>query len=530
MKKLFKSTLFLCLIFCSSSFNTGAQTASLKWGQMYEDNKTNWYTRFMGFNPDGYFRSSSVKIGGFFGHKEELVQKFNNKHEIIASHAISYTNGTEKLKPVNPQANVFVNGKLNYIAYKYTSSSKTAKLYKRVLSDDFSEISEWEEFDNLTDVDENDIKEMKLVQSDDRTKFAYYIKNASNIKLKNESITCSIYDQNFGKLGSKRIELKDKDKYIMLKSSLTNDGQFVFMIYNDLKFSEKVKDDAKYKYIVYLFDSKTNTLSDFDIDLKKHYISKAEYFIDNEKKKIIVVAFFSPDKVTNFIAFESSGTYVGYIYKQIDLDTKKLEKDLVKKFDANVIYLHPENLKIGEEPSLTNNRKIMGFGKWENGNIYMLCEGYTHISESRTVGNNTYYYDHYFYYDISIMTFDQDGNMIKSLTVPKKQEKKGDQLTSYLSGKVNNKLMFVFFDSEKNYGKKGYIGEAMPEYGDAIVGAVTCDSDGNITNRKVIYRMNKADKKSPYLDIKNSVKVNENKYFIPCLIKNNYQCGFVSFD
>ena len=386
------------------------------------------------------------------------------------------------------------------------------------------------EFDNLVDVDESDIKEIKLVQSDDRTKFSYYLKNASNIKLKNESITCSIYDKDFGKLGSKRIELKDKDKYLMLNSSLTNVGQFVFMIYNDLKFSEKVKDDAKFKYIVYLFDSKTNTLNDYDIDLKKHYISKAKYYIDDENKKIIVAAFFTSDKVTNFVTFESIGSYVGYIYKQIDLDTKKLDKDLVKKFDANVIYLHPENLKSGEEPSLPNNLKIMSFGKWENGNIYMLCEGYSHRSESRTVGNNTYYYDHYFYYGITVMTLDQDGNMIKSFIIQKQQEKKGDQLTSYLSGKVNNKLTFVFFDSEKNYGKKGYIGEAMPEYGDAIVGAVTCDSDGNITNRKVIYRMNKSDKKSPYMDVKNSIKVNENKYFIPCIIKDNYQCGFVSFE
>lgn len=530
MKKLFKISFLLSLIFCSSILNTGAQTASLKWGQIYEDNKTNWYTRFMGFNPDGYFRSSSVKIGGFFGHQEELVQKFNNKHEISASHVILYSNGTEKLKPVNTQANVFVNGKLNYIAYKYTSSSKTAKLYKRTLSDDLSEMSEWEEFDNLEDVDESAIKEMKLVQSNDRTKFSYYLKNASNIKIKNESITCSIYDKDFGKLGSKRIELKDKDKYFMLNSTLTNEGQFVFMIHNDLKFSEKVKDDAKYKYILYLFDSKTNTLSDFDIDLKKHYISKAEYFIDNEKKKIIVAAFYKSDKVTNFITFKSMGSYVGYIYKQIDLDTKKLEKDLVKKFDANVIYLHPENLKSGEEPSLASNEKIMSFGKWENGNIYMLCEGYDYISESRTYGDKTYYYDHYFYYQITIMTFDQDGNMIKSSLVQKKQVDKGNQLTSYLSGKVNNKLIFVFFDSEKNYGKKGYIGEAMPAYGDAIVGAVTCDSDGNITNRKVIYKMNKNDKKSPYMDVKNSIKVNENKYFIPCLIKNNYQCGFLTFE
>jgi hypothetical protein len=533
MKKLFKTSFLLSLIFCLSTLNTGAQTATLKWGQIYKDNNLDYYNKYsnyFGHNSDGYYRTTFVKVGGFFGSKEELVQKFNNKHEITASHVILYTNGSEKLKPVNSQANVFVNGKLNYIAYKYNSASKTAKLYKRTLSDDLSEISEWEEFDNLVDVDESDIKEIKLVQSDDRTKFSYYLKNASSIKLKNESITCSIYDKNFGKLESKRIELKDKDKYYMLNSTLTNEGQFVFMIYNDLKFSEKVKDDAKYKYILYLFDSKTNTLSDFDINLKKHYISKAEYFIDNEKKKIIVAAFYKSDKVTNFITFESMGSYVGYIYKQIDINTKKLEKDLVKKFDANVIYLHPENLKSGEEPSLLSNEKIMSLGKWENGNIYMLCEGSSYSSESRTYGDKTSYYDHSSFYQICIMTFDQDGNMIKSSLVQKQQIDKGDQLTSYLSGKVNNKLIFVFYDSEKNYGKKGYIGEAMPAYGDAIVGVVTCDSDGNITNRKVIYRMNKSDKKSPYMDVKNAIKINDNKYFIPCIIKNNYQYGFLTFE
>jgi hypothetical protein len=224
------------------------------------------------------------------------------------------------------------------------------------------------------------------------------------------------------------------------------------------------------------------------------------------------------------------GSYVGYIYKQIDINTKKLEKDLVKKFDANVIYLHPENLKSGEEPSLLSNEKIMSLGKWENGNIYMLCEGSSYSSESRTYGDKTSYYDHSSFYQICIMTFDQDGNMIKSSLVQKQQIDKGDQLTSYLSGKVNNKLTFVFFDSEKNYGKKGYIGEAMPAYGDAIVGVVTCDSDGNITNRKVIYRMNKSDKKSPYMDVKNAIKINDNKYFIPCIIKNNYQYGFLTFE
>jgi hypothetical protein len=164
--------------------------------------------------------------------------------------------------------------------------------------------------------------------------------------------------------------------------------------------------------------------------------------------------------------------------------------------------------------------------KRENNEITMLCEYYRWDSQSS--GSLTF--DDYYFNDILVTNFDKEGNMIKTFYIPKQQLRKGDQLTSFISGMINNKLIFVYFDSEKNYGKKGYIGEEMSAYGDAIVGAVTCDFDGNITNRKIIYRMNKSDNKSPYMDVKNSIKVNDNKYFIPCIIKNNYQYGFLTFE
>ncbi len=527
-----KTITTLALVFFCILIN--AQTASLKWGPAYKDKNLNYYNNYnnyFGHNSDGYYRTTTVKIGGFFGHKEELVQKFNNKHEITSSHVVLYKLGTEKLKAINSQANVFVNGKLYYIAYKYNGSSKTAKLYRKTFSEDLSEVSEWEEFDNFINVDDNDVKDIKLVQSDDKNTFLFYVKNASNIKLKNEAITCMMFDNNFNKLASKRIDLKGKDKYDIRNTSVTNDGQFVIMIYNDLTFSEKTRDNAKYKYILYLYDGKTDSLKDYDIALEKHYISEAKYFIDNENKKIIVSAFYTSDKVTNSITFESMGSYVGYLYKKIDINTKSMEIDKVKKFDANIIYKHPENLEAGSEAAIPNNIEIRNFSKGENGNVYMLCEGYSSYTETRSFsnGSSTSFYV-YFYYGIKVMNFDKDGNMIKSFTIDKQQLKKGNQLTSFLWGMVNNKLIFVYFDSEKNYGKKGYIGEQMSNYGDAIVGAVTCDLDGNITNRKVIYRMNKSDKYSPYMDVKNSIKVNGNKYFIPCIINNNYQYGFLTFE
>jgi hypothetical protein len=528
MKKLFKTSFLLSLIFCLSTLNTGAQTATLKWGQIYKDNNLDYYNKYsnyFGHNSDGYYRTTFVKVGGFFGSKEELVQKFNNKHEITASHVILYTNGSEKLKPVNSQANVFVNGKLNYIAYKYNSASKTAKLYKRTLSDDLSEMSEWEEFDDIVDVDNNDVKEIKLVQSDDKSKFLFYVKNAPDVKLKNEGITCKIFDTNFNKIGSKRIDLKPKDKYDIKNTSLSNEGQFVILIYNNLTFSEKTKDNAKYKYVLYLYNGKTNEIKNYDIALEKQYISDVNYVIDNSSNKVTLSGFYS-DKITGFYAFQTEGNCIGYIYKQINLSTNNIDIDVVKNFDIKVLNRNPNSIKEGYQAVIPNKYKIRKLVKRENNEITMLCEYYRWDSQSS--GSLTF--DDYYFNDILVTNFDKEGNMIKTFYIPKQQLRKGDQLTSFISGMINNKLIFVYFDSEKNYGKKGYIGEEMSAYGDAIVGAVTCDFDGNITNRKIIYRMNKSDNKSPYMDVKNSIKVNDNKYFIPCIIKNNYQYGFLTFE
>ena len=507
-----KTITTLALVFFCILIN--AQTASLKWGPIYEDKDcSDGYFFCYGQNENGYYRNTYHK-------KNKVVQKFNNQHQIVASKELNYNTPNEKLFGIN--ASLFINKEL--YCFAYTGSSKVITMYRKKFSEDLGEESEWEEFDKFVDISQSNISNDVLIEkSEDESKFIIYIEN----KNKELTITGKAYDKDFNKIWDKEFDLKtgywEYPKPIKL---LTNDGAFIYFG----RFEKKKGDDnystAKERLI--LCDK--NGISSYEFGVDKNFVSNITLMLDNETKKITLAGFYS-DKETGFYEYQTQGSDIGYLYKEIDLNTRKIAIDVVKAFDPTVMVKDTYKKQSQEINLISSKYLARKMVKRENGEISMVSE-YSQMFSSSV--SNFPDYGNYAIQDILVVNFDQKGNMTKTFIIPKKQLTGALQMGSFLLHIVKNKLVFVFYDNERNNGKKGYAAEEVTLYrGDintAVIASITCDFDGNISQREIIYKKGKSDKNVPYLNIGKAKKINENKYFVEDSRNKNYQCGYITFE
>lgn len=512
------------ILFCISIY---AQTVKLNWGPLYEDKKSNEYIRCYGENENGYFRDTYIK-------NERVIQKFNNQHQIVASR--------EAMVPLGKLERFYTNFALNNKLYQfaYISKGNIVTLYRKSFTEDLSEESEWEEFDKFNDIRKGIDGgvalgagyDINIEKSEDNSKFLIYAYKSNNMN----SIACLAYDKNLNKIWENEFEVETSKWYKAPTCMITNDGTFIFTGRYELPSSEVKKGKSKINHIIYICDK--GGVKNYPLSFDKHYVSDFNFMVNEESKKITVSGFYS-DQEIGLSEFQPEVKLVGYFYIQIDLQTKKLEISNTKKFEdlsSGVLKLNnptiPENrfskYKTMElkDLKLRNQYKIRKLIKRENSEISMICEYCVVYDE---LHGNTYRTNLH-YGEILVVNFNKEGEMTSAFYIPKNQLQKENENESFLYFLNKDKLTFVYYDSEKNYGTNGYVGEQMPQLKDAALCAVTSDFEGNITNREIFYKKNKADKTNPYMNVINAKKVNDKKYLIQTNTNKNYQCGFLTFE
>lgn len=410
-------------------------------------------------------------------------------------------------------------------------------MYSKSYSEDLSEESEWEQFDKFVDINKKDLRfdNFKVTKSEDNSKFIIYILKSNKVN----SIACLVYDKNFNKIWDKEFEIKTSNWLNKPICMLSNDGTFIFSGRYELPSSEKKRGNSKYNDIIYVCNK--DGVENYNVAIDNHFVSSLNFIVDDASKKMTIAGFYS-DKKTGFYGFDTEGYLVGYFYKKIDLSTKKIEIDVTKKIDDLAIKneINKSTFPISEDTKnqsvdgaielphekVPNKYEIKKMVKRENGDISMICEYYRYANESR----GSFDYTIYYFGPILVVNFNNVGEMIKAFYIPKVQSRKGNQITSFLSSVNNNNLTFVYYDNEKNYGTKGYIGAELPDFPDAVICAVTSDFDGNIIKREVIYKRSKKDKNIPYLLISNAKRINDKRYLIEISRNKSYQYGFLTFE
>ncbi len=532
-----KKNILICALLIA--FNTlFAQTPKFKWGPVQERKSIHDQRYFLGSAKDGYYTTGGVKHGWWiFGKWENAINKYDNKHEVIATREYNFKREKEKLNFTGDR--FIINNSLHIFGSKYNSKKDVNKIYKKTFNADLSDESDWEEFEEIPAKKEKDANSFNFVRSQDESKVLMYINNPSSKKNKKESVTYKVFDNNMKRIWEKELVFDvDDKKFYISNYTLTNDGQVVLLGKNDLNRKEKEKGKPKYKFIIFLYDNKKDVTEQFDIELGKQYITDISYTIDNENKKLLI---------TGFYANKSSGSLTGVFYQRIDMESKKVEIENTKEFDRDFLLDHMKEKKVDKNKELNSHYDIRELVRRDDGGLAMIAEYYqmyttttTYRSGNATVTQTTY---HYYYNDIIVFFIDKDGNIGWNVTIPKIQYSVNDggYYSSFTFSVEKDKMIFLYYDNDANYNrntnkksnKRLKIDvKSMPAPYKAVLAMAVVDYEGNLS-REIVQKSMKDRKlktKDPMFIPKESILVDDEKMFIKATAGKRFQYGYLTFE
>ncbi len=531
-----KKYLFICFLLISVN-TLISQTPKFKWGPLQESKHTQDYGS-IGGNKNGYYSTGSAKHGWWiFGNWENTINKYDIKHELVATREYNYKMGKEKLKFTGDR--FFINNNLHVFASKYNSKKDVNKIYKKTFNADLSEETEWEEFEEIASKKEKNANAFNFIRSEDDTKVMLYINNPEDKKKKKESVTYKVYDNNLKKIWEKELEFEfDDKKFFISNYSITNEGQVVLLGRNNLNKKDAEKGKPKYNYVIFLYDNAKNALEQFDVSLGTNYINDISYTIDNENKKLLI---------TGFYANKNTGTLTGVFYQRIDMASKKVDIENTKEFERDFLLDHLSESKVDKNKEISNHYDIRQLVRRDDGGLVMVAEYYMMYVTSTTTrsGNTTYttYTYHYYYNDIILFNIDKEGKIGWSITIPKIQYSTNDggYYSSYLLSVEKDKMIFLYYDNEENFNKNSKKKsknrlkievKSMTNMYKAVLAMAVVDYEGNLS-REIVMKSRKERKlksKDPIFIPKETTILEGDNILVKSIIGNYYQYGFLTFE
>lgn len=277
-------------------------------------------------------------------------------------------------------------------------------------------------------------------------------RNVSNRKADYSKLYYLMFDKEMKKLWEHEVKpaLSGKDFYV--EDSYFKDENNLLLTcieYPDGVRKAKKGGKPNYKYHLFLYSNKMESVKDYELDLENKFITDISAAI-NEKNQVVVAGFYS-----NKGFFNLSGCF----YMAINAETKKVEKTSYKEFsDEFSMSLMSKRQKRKAKRKADKGEDIdapqfdMRKLYFDNeGNVLLLAEDFYVVQHCRTDsrGVTTCYYT-YHYDDLIAVRINKQGDIDFNIKIDKKLTFGAPVGESFITFFENGKWFFIYNENLKN--------------------------------------------------------------------------------
>lgn len=457
----------------------------VQWGQEFKAPRRSSLVDIVGHDHTGIY-AVKERMGGSFSNAKFTLEHYDTKFTPTRSVDLDFReNGIE----VNVNMILQLRGKL----YMFTSvpNSKTKKNVMSVQQIDKASLQPTGDKFPIAEIDfKGELRSnsgsfrVKVSRDSSKVLVLYDLPFKRN---EPEELGMSVLGDDLRLIWNKQIKLPFEDELFDIDSyRVDNDGDVYLLglIYNERRKSKR-RGLPNYKYQIFAYRDKGNTLNEYPIALKDKFITDMQ--IEVLSNKNLICAGFYSEKGT----YSIRGTY----FLTVDAKNAQIKTQSFKEFGidfitANMTENQAERIKKKEERGGENELYEYDLDKLlvgKDGSAIMLGEQYyvntttnSYMSGGRM---QTYTNTHYYYNDIIAVKISPAGQIEWAEKIAKRQHtiNDGGFYSSYMMAIVKGNLCFIFNDHPNNLSYGGIGRVANYNGGQSFVIMVTLDQSGKQT-------------------------------------------------
>jgi len=350
---------------------------------------------------------------------------------------------------------------------------------------------------------------------------------------KNTKLSAVMCDSNMKVLWKKNITLENPKALILEKLMCDDEGNIYILCKEEYK--NMIKGESNFSYKMITYQTKEEEKTEFEISLKKKYISDISFFIDN-KGHLSVGGFYTTNE--NFI-LSYDNAIDGIFYMSIDPVTKKVILSNEVEISTTTAAQDLNKRSLFSKASVINK----GFGRYEmdirnfvqkkDGGIILISEEV--FFEKKNAYNAStgkvgieYEYD---FDDIYCISITPEGKIRCDQKISKKQHTNHERNSSFTSLSNDKKIYFIFNDRRENLAPKKE-GVSKNTYGglsekNSIVSLTSLDHENGSPVREVLINLSEMELN---LIPRSCMQINENQIILFAQVRKNAQYGIVTFE
>lgn len=294
----------------------------------------------------------------------------------------------------------------------------------------------------------------------------------------NEKYTLELIDRELNSSWKKEIVPPYKDKYFSLGNFIASETGDVYMLATVSKdrsvmTRKERRTQPTYFHTVLMYDSKTDELKEYKVDLESKFISDVKMTVA-ENGDIVCSGFYSN---------KSSVAIIGTFYMRIDRQSSEMTRKGTMDFDHNFLVQFMSEKKIQKGKELYDYDLKQLVMRDDGGAVLVAEQFYEVLVQSYDPQTRMYTYTYYYYYnDIIVISINPSGEIAWAKKIPKYQVSRNDggYYSSFAFAVSGNNMYFMFNDNARNLkitDSKKYRYMNNPKKSVAIL--VTMDSQGN---------------------------------------------------
>ncbi len=465
---------FSLLVIFSLPFALAQKTtekAEIHWSDIYTQKREKLH-EFIGMDKDYYYILIEGKKS-FYIEKWDMDLKLVKREQLIFKKTNAYLNLE------------MIYLKDDYI-YCFSTSSRIKDSEVRLLFDRYDKktllldgeqkiLSSFPFDRHFTNYDAGEYK--TVLSPDSSIIMAYFDLPYKNRENKKFILIC--FDSNLNEIWSRNVEVPYCGGIFNIRDYLVdNQGNIHFLaqLYID-KSNDSENDEGKNHYTIISFYEEGERLIEYPIFIKDKYIKDIKINVD-EYNNIICAGFYSNKRL-----YYNIGSY----FLRIDSETKEVAVESYNKFEENFLkqYLSEDEQK--EIQKMESNGEEVEMSEYDLDKIIIrkdksvLLVGQQTSAYYSETGYNSYYYD-----DIIVISYDNNGDVQWKIKIPKTQWSTNDGgfHSSYLMHLTDDKIFLVYNDEASNLNLKE--GEEVNSYDPTLkktkshLVLVEIDKSGNI--------------------------------------------------
>ena len=446
----------------------------ITWGVPQKQERKTLLTGILG--EDGSYVYALRNQYSFFGGNNPVLERYK-----LSDMSLDYSKSLSLKNPegheMEKQSIYFVKG--NYIAFAnyYDRDKNSNFLYATVLDNHATAIKSWTPVAEISADKRNNPGSFYTGVSADSSHILVVV-NPPYDEYANEKFTLLLIDAQLNINQKREITPPYKDKYFSLGNFIASGTGNVFMLATISKDKTVMtrrerRNQPTYYHTVLMYDSKTDSLREFRIDLETKFISDAK----------MTIAANGDIVCSGFYSNKSSSTIIGTFYQRIDPVSGEIKSKGTMDFARDFLIQFMNEKKISKGKELADYDLKHLVMRDDGGAVLVAEEFYEVLIQSYDPQTRMYTYTYYYYYNnIIVISINPSGEIAWAQKIPKYQMSRNDggYYSSFAFAVSGSNMYFMFNDHPRNLkiaDSKNYRYMNNPKKSVAIL--VTLDSRGN---------------------------------------------------